>query len=260
MSLTMMAIRICAVEALKAAGTLVGEQVLDSEIAPIDVAADGVLRSSRDAPFVAVYTDGAKAAQLGQSGVRSNGMVDLVFSYGVSRAMARSNKETGASEILEGIPATDAAFEATMDILAVQISRALTDGQNPWAQVLGAFVTSWESKEQLRSGTKVDSVRIAAGQLRFSVTVVADPAQGAARPPGGPWADFLQLATQAGIRQLPLIEAALGVEQAEPYPPYEQLLAMTTRVAESLQLYSFGGAPRSAGIVLPDFSEGTADG
>ncbi|MEC8575564.1 MAG: hypothetical protein VXZ09_18200, partial [Pseudomonadota bacterium] len=160
MSLTMMAIRICAVEALKAAGTLVGEQVLDSEIAPIDVAADGVLRSSRDAPFVAVYTDGAKAAQLGQSGVRSNGMVDLVFSYGVSRAMARSNKETGASEILEGIPATDAAFEATMDILAVQISRALTDGQNPWAQVLGAFVTSWESKEQLRSGTKVDSVRI----------------------------------------------------------------------------------------------------
>ena len=75
MSLTMMALRIAAVQALKAGGTLVGDNVLDSQISAIDQTADGQLRSDQQRPFIAVYTDAAKSQDLGQTGLRSNGRV-----------------------------------------------------------------------------------------------------------------------------------------------------------------------------------------
>jgi hypothetical protein len=102
MSAVKLAMRIAAVEAVKAAGTLVGDDVFDSRIAPLDFAADGSLRTKLQRPFVAVYADAAKANLDGATGLRSNGLVDITFIIGVGSPMSRTDKETGESEIVTG--------------------------------------------------------------------------------------------------------------------------------------------------------------
>lgn len=250
MSLTMMALRIAAVQALKAGGTLVGDNVLDSQISAIDQTADGRLRSDQQRPFIAVYTDAAKAQDLGQTGLRSNGRVDIVFNCGVSVTMAETNKETGETQIVDLFPATDANLEAVLDALDVQISRVLTDPDNPWAQVFGDFVQAYVAKEHVRSSSSAENVRLAAGQTKLTVDVFADPRHGQPLAEGGPWPRFMALMAEHGVPQLALFQQLVGDPVSGAYEEFERLTGMTTRDAQSLRLYTFGGVPRD--VVVTD--------
>ncbi|WP_068305295.1 hypothetical protein [Pararhodobacter sp. CCB-MM2] len=242
MSLTMMALRIAAVQALRSADTLVAGNVLDSQISALDLTADGELRSDQGRPFIAVYTDGAKTGELSQTGLRSNGQVTLLFNCGVSLAMAVTDKETGQARIIEELPATDPYFEAVLDMLDVQIARTLVDPENAWAQVFGDFVSSYVSKEHLRASARNDSQRLAAGQIKLVVEVFADPVRGQALAAGGPWDRFLALLREAALPELALFESFLGVPGAPSrYPAFEQLTGMTARTRDSLQLSAYGG-------------------
>ena len=248
MSLTMMALRIAAVEALKAADTLVGDNVLDSQISAIDQTSDGALRSDLERPFIAVYSDTAKSQDLDRTGLRTNGRVELLFNSGVSLTMAQTDKETGASEIVEGFPATDAHFEAVLDVIDVQISRALIDPDNPWAQVFSDFVHSFVAKDHIRSSSAIDKVRIAAGQTKLTVDVFADPRLGQPLVEGGPWPRFLALMDQHSMSQLSLFATLLGEEVVGPYAEFERLTGMSTSDAEAMRLYSFGGVEKTVTI------------
>ncbi len=250
MSLTMMALRIAAVQALKAGGTLVGDNVLDSQISAIDQTADGQLRSDQQRPFIAVYTDAAKAQDLGQTGLRSNGRVDIMFNCGVSVTMAETNKETGETQIVDLFPATDANLEAVLDALDVQISRVLTDPDNPWAQVFGDFVQAYVAKEHVRSSSSAENVRLAAGQTKLTVDVFADPRHGQPLAEGGPWPRFMALMAEHGLPQLALFQQLVGDPVSGAYEEFERLTGMTTRDAQSLRLYTFGGVPRD--VVVTD--------
>lgn len=250
MSLTMMALRIAAVQALKAGGTLVGDNVLDSQISAIDQTADGQLRSDQQRPFIAVYTDAAKAQDLGQTGLRSNGRVDIMFNCGVSVTMAETNKETGETQIVDLFPATDANLEAVLDALDVQISRVLTDPDNPWAQVFGDFVQAYVAKEHVRSSSSAENVRLAAGQTKLTVDVFADPRHGQPLVEGGPWPRFMALMAEHGVPQLALFQQLVGDPVSGAYEEFERLTGMTTRDAQSLRLYTFGGVPRD--VVVTD--------
>lgn len=250
MSLTMMALRIAAVQALKAGGTLVGDNVLDSQISAIDQTADGRLRSDQQRPFIAVYTDVAKAQDLGQTGLRSNGRVDIVFNCGVSVTMAETNKETGETQIVDLFPATDANLEAVLDALDVQISRVLTDPENPWAQVFGDFVQAYVTKEHVRSSSSAENVRLAAGQTKLTIDVFADPRYGQPLAEGGPWPRFMALMAEHGVPQLALFQHLVGDPVSGAYEEFERLTGMTTRDAQSLRLYTFGGVPRD--VVVTD--------
>lgn len=250
MSLTMMALRIAAVQALKAGSTLVGDNVLDSQISAIDQTADGQLRSDQQRPFIAVYTDAAKSQELGQTGLRSNGRVDIMFNCGVSLTMAQTDKETGEASIVEGFPATDAHFEAVLDVLDAQIGRVLSDPDSPWAQVFGDFVQSYVAKEHVRSSSAAENVRLAAGQTKLTVEVFADPRLGQPLPDGGPWPRFMALMEEHGIPQLALFQQLLGEAAPGPYAEFERLTGMTMRDAQSLQLYTFGGVSRD--VVVTD--------
>ena len=210
MSLTMMALRIAAVQALKAGGTLVGDNVLDSQISAIDQTADGRLRSDQQRPFIAVYTDTAKAQDLGQTGLRANGRVDIIFNCGVSLTMAQTDKETGAASIVEGFPATDAHFEAVLDVLDVQIARVLSDPDNPWAQVFGDFVQAYVGKETVRSSSAAENVRLAAGQTKLTLEVFADPRLGQPLAEGGPWPRFLALMEAQDVAQRSVFQQLIG--------------------------------------------------
>lgn len=250
MSLTMMALRIAAVQALKAGGTLVGDNVLDSQISAIDQTADGQLRSDQQRPFIAVYTDAAKAQDLGQTGLRSNGRVDIMFNCGVSVTMAETNRETGETQIVDLFPATDANLEAVLDALDVQISRVLTDPDNPWAQVFGGFVQAYVAKEHVRSSSSAENVRLAAGQTKLTVDVFADPRHGQPLAEGGPWPRFMALMAEHGVPQLALFQQLVGDPLSGAYEEFERLTGMTTRDAQSLRLYTFGGVPRD--VVVTD--------
>ncbi len=244
MSLTMMALRIAAVQALKAGGTLVGDNVLDSQISAIDQTADGKLKSDQSRPFIAVYTDAAKSQDLSQSGLRSNGRIDIMFNCGVSVTMAETNRETGETQIVDLFPATDANLEATIDMLDLQITRTLTDPDNPWAQVFGDFVQSYVAKEHVRSSSAAENVRLAAGQTKITVDVFADPRHGQSLAEGGPWPRFLALMAENGAPQLPLFQQMLGDPMSGPYEEFERLTGMSTRDAHSLRLYTFSGVSR----------------
>lgn len=249
MSLTMMALRIAAVEALKIGGTLVGANVLDSQISAIDQTADGALRTDQRRPFIAVYSDNAKA-ELGQTGLRENGTVELTFNCGVSLTMGQTNKESGETEIIEGLPSTDAQFEAILDVLACQICRVLTDASNPWSQIfgnLGVLV----SKLQVRSSSAAENVRLACGQVKISVDAYADPPLNQVFAEGSHWPAFLDLMALHQVKQLEMFQLMLGLPGATEYPDYEALTGMTSRDAASLRLYSFDGVPAVTRIEDP---------
>ena len=247
MSLTMMALRIAAVEALKVGATLVGTNVLDSQISAIDQTADGALTTDQQRPFIAVYSDSSKAENLGDTGLRANGRIELTFNCGVSLTMGALNKETGVTEIIEGLPSTDAQFEAILDVVGCQICRVLTDASNPWAQVFGNLCTL-VSKMQVRSSSAAESVRLACGQVKITVDAYADPPLGQVFAQGSHWPSFLELMEQHQVKQLGLFQLMLGQPGAAEYPDFEALTGMTARDAGSLRLYSFDGIPAESRI------------
>jgi hypothetical protein len=250
MSLTMMALRIAAVEALKLGGTLVGTNVLDSQISAIDQTADGDLQTDQQRPFIAVYSDASKATDLGATGLRANGHVELTFNCGVSVTMGQTNKDTGVTEIIEGLPSTDAQFEAILDVVGCQICRVLTDPDNPWAQVFGNLCTL-VSKSQVRSGSAADGVRLACGQIKLTVDAYADPPLGQVFAADSHWLNFLALMAQNDVAQAGLFELMLGQASTATDQTYEALTGMTTRDASALALYTVDGVPVGAAITSP---------
>lgn len=250
MSLTMMALRIAAVEALKAGNTLVGTNVLDSQISAIDQTVDGALKTDQQRPFIAVYSDSGKADDLSATGLRANGRVELTFNCGVSLTMGQVNKETGVTEIIEGFPSTDAQFEAILDVVGCQICRVLTDADNPWAQVFGNLCVL-VSKSQVRSSSAAENVRLACGQVKLTVQAYADPPLGQVFAQGSHWPKFMALMEEHDVKQLGLFQLMLGQPTDAEYPNFEALTGMTSRDAASLKVYTFEGLPAATIIEEP---------
>ncbi len=256
MSAVKLALRLAAVEAIKAAETLVGSNVLDSRIRPIDFAADGMLRTDLPRPFVAVYTDAARASLDGNTGLRANGAVDITFVVAVASPMAQTNKETGKSEIVTGIAATDPDFEALLDVIGVQILRALVDDANPWAQVWRSLIRSDLTKEESRISSANGGGRLAAAQIKLTVDAIADPVPGTALLPDGPWAQLFTLMEAANMSgPLELLQALLdGPADAVTI---EKLTSMTTKDRQAVVLHRFEGVPR--GTVFSGATWATVD-
>ncbi|WP_052265142.1 hypothetical protein [Ruegeria sp. ANG-R] len=258
MSLTMMALRISAIQALKAANTLVGDSVLDSQISVFDQTADGALSTKAERPFIAVYTDSAKSKELEHSGMRANGAVEMLFNCGVSMTMTQTDKDTGAAYILQELPATDANFEAVLDVLEVQIGRALSDPDSEWAQVFGGFVKSYEGKECVRSSSAAENVRLAAAQTKLTVDVFPDPIYGQELSDMSPWRRLLDLMERDALPQLELFRSLLGDADPATAFDYERLTGMTVQTADDLRLGGFEGVARTDELTEVESSEDRA--
>lgn len=247
MSLIMMALRIAAVQALKSGDTVVGGNVLDSQISAIDQTVNGDLSTDQERPFIAVYTDLSKSQDLGNTGLRANGHVDLTFNFGISLTMGSLNKESGETEIIEGLPATDAHFEATIDIVGCQICRVLSDADNPWAQVFNDLASP-VMKSQVRSSNAGDNVRLACGQLKIVVDALSDPGVGQVFDADGPWPRLLALMKAHDVPHLPLMRKMLGEPTVAPYPDYEALIGASRRDVAALLLHPLDGVDWSTTI------------
>lgn len=199
MSLNRIAARIAAVQALRGR-TLVGDNVLDSQIGALDVAADGSLRTEEDRPFISVYTDAAKIDG-DEAALRAfvvNGETEFVFEAGVTAAHVETDG-TGVSTIYPGIPGTDAAFEVHLDLTMRQIGDALSDPENEWAEIFRKFISHFVKVERARTSGAENGVRLAAQQLRVTAVLRPDPVRGVELKPAHPLAMFFAKAATVTV-------------------------------------------------------------
>lgn len=184
MSLVRIAIRIAAVEALKGK-TLVGDNVLDSEIGVIDVNADGGINIEEKKPFIAVYSD--TSVVLGSDNelrsLTNNGTIDLMFEAGVTSGMVERDENGDASLIGFDFPDTDRAIERQLDMIVRQMFVALTDPYNDWAQIFKNLSFKFSEVRRGRISTESGGLRRAAQQVSIKVDLVADPVWGGALKP-----------------------------------------------------------------------------
>ncbi len=199
MSLTRIAARLAAVYALRGK-TLVGDNVLDSQIGALDITADGELRTDEEKPFISVYADAAKSDDNVLRSWVDNGATDFLFEMGVTAAHTEFNDETGETTLIGvGIPATDAAFEFLLDVVARQIGDTLSDPENEWAEIFRKFHRGNARIERARTSGDGSGIRLAAQQIRLTVDLVADPVRGAELNPAHPLAMFFAKAATVTV-------------------------------------------------------------
>lgn len=203
MSLTRIALRIAAVEALKGK-TLVGNNVLDTPNGALDIQADGTLRSEKDKPFISVYTDQGKVERVTGRSLTENGMCDIIFEMGVSLAMLETDEDTGATTMVGiNIPASDRNQEFFLDIVQRQICDALTDPSNEWADLYRSLHYRISKIEFAGARNADDGQRLAGHQMRLTVELADDPIAGEPLDPSTPFMKFLTAleASDAYVRQ-----------------------------------------------------------
>lgn len=184
MSITRIAVRMAAVQALKGA-TLVGSNVLDSEIGSLEVDADGNLRSAEDMPFITVYTDAASTRDSDNAlrAMMVNGATEIVFQTGITAAMTETDSITDETKLIGvGTPATDQGLEFHLDMVARQIADALNDPDNVWAQIYQLFIQRMISVDRTCTSGADAGVRLAGHQIKIKVDLLVDPPKGGLKP------------------------------------------------------------------------------
>lgn len=187
--LARIALRVAAIAALKGR-TLVGENVLDSQIGALDVAADGSIRTDQEKPFVSVYVEGSKIEDhLDLRALHRSGPTEFMVEIGITATMTETDSETGESKVIGiGIPATDPALEFYLDVVGRQIVNALTDPRNEWAEIWRGLSSSAIKIERKRTSDAASGTRIAAHQLVVTLDLLPDPVFGEPVAPTSIWA------------------------------------------------------------------------
>lgn len=216
MTLSRFALRLSAVQSLKGR-TLAGDQVRNSRIGAIDIAADGSLRVNEDRVFLDVFTDDSEAsgADVFPRDLHENGELALNFESGITSTMTGTN-DAGESVIVGvNVPATDDAFEATLDILDSQIQTALSDPNNEWAEVWRKLSTGILKVERKRAASADDGLRRAARQLRVTLRARPDPLPNELLAATSPFKQFRDLVERDCPGMLPQVEMMIGSSQTE---------------------------------------------
>ena len=216
MSIGRIALRIATIEALRG-NTSVEGNVLDSEIGSLDVAANESLRTNQEKPFISVYTDSAKADDLG-GGRRLwvNGLTELLIETGIAASMTETNQETGESTIIGfGIPATDSAFELFLDVVDRETVAALMDPDNEWAEIWRGLVTDIAKVDRRRTADAETGTRMAAHQQCIVCEILPDPVYGAAIAPTSLWQKLLDQMEIIDHPYLRSVRDLLGIDLAQ---------------------------------------------
>jgi hypothetical protein len=189
--LARIALRIATIEALKGK-TLVGGNVLDSQIGAIDIGADDAIRTDQEKPFISVYVDGSKIEdRVDLRSLHKSGPTELTIEIGISAAMTETDQDTGVSAVIGiGIPATDPALEFYLDCVGREIATALSDPGNAWAEIWRGLSSSVLKIERKRTSDAASGTRIAAHQLVITLDLLPDPVFGAPLAPTSIWAAF----------------------------------------------------------------------
>jgi len=194
-------LRIAAVEALRGR-TMVGDRVLDSPNGALDVQADGSLRTEEERPFISIYTDAGSAEDISGRSLIENGSCVLVIEAGISQAMTELDEETGTTTLVGiNIPASDQGFEFFLDIVQRQITEALTDPDNAWAEIYKSLHYRVTKIEVGGKRNTDDGQRLAGHQTRITLELIEDPVRGESIEPDSPLGMFFD-AMQSSENQI----------------------------------------------------------
>ncbi len=250
------ALRIATIEALKGK-TLVGQNVLDSEIGALDVAADGRIRSDQEKPWIAVYTDAAKAEEcLELRALYRSGITALTIETGITGAMTVTDPETGACEVMPGLRATDRALEFYLDCVGRQIATALSDPLNSWSEVWRALSSRIVRIERKRTSDETSGTRIAAHQLVVMVDLLPDPVFGDPIAPTSIWARLFEKMAAAQHPYLATMQLLAGSpDGVRMHEAQRRRFGMTLEEARAL----FDIAVQPAEVAEPDIQSITVE-
>ena len=132
---------------------------------------------------------------------------------GVTAAHTEFNEETGETTLVGvGIPATDAAFEFLLDVVARQIGDTLSDPENEWAEIFRKFHMGNGLIERARTRGDGSGIRLAAQQIKLTVTLMPDPVRGRELKPESPMALFF---AKAATVSDPVLDAQVALMQAQ---------------------------------------------
>lgn len=234
MSIGRIALRIATIEALRG-NTSVHDNVLDSEIGSLDVAADESLRTNQEKPFISVYTDSARADDL--SGGRRlwvNGHTELLIETGMAASMTETDPETGAKTIIGGIPATDAAFELFLDVVDRQMIAVLMDPNNVWSEIWKSLIRDIVRVERRRTADAETGTRMAAHQQCLICDLLPDPVYGEAVAETSVWRRLLDQMAAIEHPYLETLQNLIGVSNADLIPAQQRRFGLTLEEARAL--------------------------
>lgn len=257
MSLARIIARIAIVEALKGQ-TLVLDNVLDSEIGALEVQADGTLRTSKEKPFIAIYTDDGKVEkEVELRSLKEGGLTEISLEWGITAAMTVTDPDTGESTIMPGIPATDDNMEFQLDIVGRQLADALTDPDNKWAEIFRKLCFRFAKVERARAANAQDGVRLAGRRMVVTIEMIDDPVKGEEMPE--PYPEFFQLldasSDQVLIAKSTLMQAIIdGVN--EPWEAVQRRLGMT---ADELLALGIGPHSMDTDRTTPEMTAGAVE-
>jgi hypothetical protein len=185
MSLSVNALRICAVMALDSA-TSAGGRVSDSVVDPRSLLGEDA------APSVVVLAEKGKRAIEGRDILASDHCVEMAIEIFVAKATVVQGVRADDTTYSVEYPATDAGHEARLHRLAYEIDSVLTGDAGPWAEMWRRFAVKFsDESEWVRGGDADHGRRFNALRITYPVDVIADPIRGAPLPEI--WEDFLSL-------------------------------------------------------------------
>jgi len=234
MSIGRIALRIATIEALRG-NTSVHGNVLDSEIGSLDVAADESLRTNQEKPFISIYTDSARADDLG-SGRRLwvNGATELLIETGMAASMTETDPETGEKTIIGGIPATDAAFELFLDVVDRQTIAVLMDPNNVWSEIWKSLIRDIIRVERRRTADAETGTRMAAHQQCIICDLLPDPVYGEPIAETSIWRRLLDQMAAIEHPYLETLQNLIGASSAELIPSQQRRFGLTLEEARAL--------------------------
>lgn len=215
MTIGRIALRIITIEALRDQ-TSVLNNILDSQVASLDIGVDGQLKSNQEKPFISIYTEASKTDDLSAGRqIWRNGLTELLIESGIAVSMAELDLETDTSTI-GGIPATDAAFELFLDTVDREIAVALMDPQNEWAELWRTLVRDVARVERKRVADAETGTRMAAHQQCLFCDLLPDPVYGEALAPTSFWQKLINQLRVVKHPYLSKIETLIGQIPQQP--------------------------------------------
>lgn len=200
MSLCRLALRHSALKAI-AGKTLVGANVTDSDFSALDFTPDGMIETNQDKPFILIYTDDSRASDADIRSLRANGDLDFVIEYGIASPMTETNEHGESTIIGFGVPATDANFEAALDMMDRQVM-AILSGDAGWAEIWRGLSDNVVKIERQRRASADDGMRIAARQTRITLAAKPDPVPGQELAAASIWVRFRAAVTDPSVAAL----------------------------------------------------------
>lgn len=172
MSIVRQLVAVSMVQAMRGV-TLAGDNVCDSAVTAID----GMMET-RDKPVLLVSIEQVDQERKDEPGLFCRSSIAKIFVQAAVWSQVRIEDGEHAGEFI-AIGETDAAREATLNILDRQWRSALADPRNPWADMFRRLAPVIMSVRDQRMVDPESKARLAARFTEITVEVVHEPAFGA---------------------------------------------------------------------------------